>query len=131
MTFHHIGIFVKDIDYGQKTLQELIGIKKWSDTIHDPIQGVFVKFGYDSSQICYEIVAPADKHNPVEKVLRDGKNILNHIAFEVSDIDLEIKNLKSKGSLLISGPVKAKAFNNNSIAFLYTPLRFIIELIEK
>ena len=67
MTFHHIGIFVKDIEYGQNTLQELVGINNWSTTIHDPVQGVFVKFGYDLSGICYEIIAPADEHNPVEK----------------------------------------------------------------
>ncbi len=131
MKFDHIGIFVNSLEIGQKHLNEIFEIKAWSQVFFDPIQKVQVQFGYDSSKICYELVVPKGENNPVDKVLKDGKYILNHVAYKVENIDATIKRLKDKRCLLISGPNPAIAFKNKKIAFLYTPLKFIIEIIEK
>jgi len=131
MEFNHIGIFVKSLDIGRLKLSEILEIKKWSKPVVDSIQGVTVQFGYDSSNICYELVAPSSKINPVDNILKDGKNILNHVAYKVDNIDEAIKKLQNSNNILITGPVKAKAFQDKKIAFLFTQLRFIIELIEK
>ena len=69
--------------------------------------------------------------NPVDNVLSQGKNILNHVAYKVDNIEEAIKRLQNLNNILITGPIKAKAFDNKRIAFLFTKLRFIIELIEK
>jgi len=131
MEFNHIGIFVKSLEIGRQILTETLQIKNWSEPIVDSIQGVTVQFGYDSTDICYELVAPNAKVNPVDNVLKQGKNILNHVAYKVDNIDQAIKKLQDLNNILISGPVKAKAFNDKKITFLFTKLRFIIELIEK
>ena len=131
MEFNHIGIFVKTLENGRDELDKLFGIKKWYEPIIDDVQGVKVQFGYDSCGICYELVAPHSKINPVDNVLSQGKNILNHVAYKVDNIEEAIKRLQNLNNILITGPIKAKAFDNKRIAFLFTKLRFIIELIEK
>ena len=130
MKFDHIGVFVKSLSVGRKYLTEMVQIKSWSDPINDEIQGVSVQFGYDESGICYELVAPNGKINPVDNLLGQGKNIINHVGYKVNNLENEILRLQNLNCILVSGPTPAIAFNNKKIAFLYTPLKFIIELIE-
>lgn len=130
MNFNHIGIFVPSLAEGKTYLESILNISNWSEPIEDPIQKVLVQFGKDQLGLCYEIIAPCGDNNPVEPLLIQSKNILNHVAYTVENIEIEIKRLQGERCILISGPSPAKAFDNNKIAFLYTPLRFIIELIE-
>lgn len=130
MKFDHIGIFVPSIATGRKYLESILHVSNWTEPVDDPIQKVSVQFGTDLLGICYEIVAPCGENNPVDVLLSQSKNILNHVAYKVDNIDIEIERLIGERCILVSGPSPAKAFNNNNIAFLYTPLRFIIELIE-
>lgn len=130
MKFNHIGVFVSTLDSGRKYLESILHIANWTDPIEDPIQKVIVQFGIDMSGIRYEIIAPCGEGNPVQPLLLQSKNILNHVAYSVEDIGIEIKRLQGERCILISGPSPAVAFNRRKIAFLYTPLRFIIELIE-
>lgn len=130
MKFDHIGVFVKTLSSGREYLTEIVQIKSWSESFNDKIQGVSVQFGYDESGVCYELVAPNAEINPVDKLLSQGKNIINHVGYKVNNIEEEVLRLRSLNCLLVSGPTPAIAFNNKKIAFLYTPLKFIIELIE-
>ena len=66
--FHHIGIFVKSLAKGKKFFKDIIKIKKKSKIYNDKNLGVTIIFLYDKKNICYEIVAPLTKKNPVEKV---------------------------------------------------------------
>ena len=70
MKFDHIGIFVKEIDYGQTELSKVIEIFKKSEIFHDTLLNVSVQFCYDKCGICYELVAPYGENNPVESVLK-------------------------------------------------------------
>ena len=130
MKFDHLGIFVPSMAVGRKYLQSILHVTNWTEPVDDPVQKVSVQFGKDILGIRYEIVAPFGENNPVEPLLSQSKNILNHVAYKVDNIDSEIQRLCSERCILVSGPSPAKAFNNNKIAFLYTPLRFVIELIE-
>ena len=95
MKFDHIGIFVKSLEIGQKHLTKIFKINNWSQIYYDPVQKVDVQFGYDISNICYELVAPNGENNPVDKVLKDGKNVLNHVAYKVNNINDEIVRLQN------------------------------------
>jgi hypothetical protein len=130
MNFHHLGIFVNKINEGKKIFKELLNIKKSSKVILDKKMGVKVVFLYDSQNICYEIVSPYGKKNPVSKVLNQGFNILNHIAYKVKKFDGKIIDLRNKGYAPITLPIRSKAFKNKRVCFFLTPLNFIIELIE-
>lgn len=130
MKFDHVGIFVNSLLTGRTYLERILDVSNWTEPIHDPIQKVSVQFGTDRSGFRYEIVAPFGEINPVEPLISQDKNILNHVAYKVDEIEVEIERLRKERCILVSGPSPAKAFNNNKIAFLYTPLRFVIELIE-
>lgn len=130
MKFDHIGVFVPSLEIGRKHLENIFQISNWTNPVNDHLQKVYVQFGLDFSGIRYELVAPMGNNNPVDPLLKQSKNILNHVAYLVDDIDVSITRLKKERCLLISEPTPAVAFNNHRIAFLYTPLHFVIELIE-
>jgi methylmalonyl-CoA/ethylmalonyl-CoA epimerase len=130
MIFDHIGIFVKNLSTGEKHLRSILGIERFTETITDPVIRVQIRFGIDASGIRYELVAPHGPGNPVDGVLSSGKNILNHVAYRVADIDAEISRLEGDGSILLGPAVPAVAFGGARVAFLFTPLKLILELIE-
>lgn len=131
MKFNHIGIFVKTIKEGESFFQKILKIKKKTDEIKDYKIGVKVKFLYDESNICYEIVAPLTKNNPVDGALNSKKNILNHIAYKTKNFVSDNKKLRSINCIPVSKVFKAKAFNNSKVIFFLTSLGYIIELIEE
>ena len=131
MKFHHIGIFLSNIKNGETFFKKIIKIKRKSRIFFDIKLGVKVRFLYDDSGICYEIVAPHGKNNPVSKVLKKRGNILNHVAYETKNLKKTMNYLRKINCAPITKPQAAKAFNNRKIIFFLTPLNFIIEIIQK
>lgn len=130
MIFDHIGIFVRDLAVGRKRLSAILPIARYTDAVDDPTLGVRIQFGIDGSGIRYELVAPFGTPNPVDGVLAAGKNILNHVAYRVADLDAEADRLSRDGSVPLGEAKPAVAFNGARVIFLFTPLKFIVELIE-
>ena len=89
MQFDHVGIFVKDIEFGLRHLQDLLPISKMSQIYQDPLLNVIVQFCYDNDGVCYELVAPFRENNPVNTALSHN-NILNHIAYKSDEFELLI-----------------------------------------
>tara|TARA_X000000950_G_scaffold203876_1_gene245421 strand:- start:979 stop:1386 length:408 start_codon:yes stop_codon:yes gene_type:complete len=129
--FHHIGIFVKDLEYGKSEIKKFIDISSVSDEIVDELIGVKIIFVKDNSNVTYELVAPNGNDNPVTGVLKRGKDHLNHIAYECDSFENEINKLRSKGLIPLGKAKKAKAFQGAKVIFFLSPMGFIIELIEK
>ncbi|MBV1776292.1 VOC family protein [Burkholderiaceae bacterium DAT-1] len=130
MKFDHIGVFVTSLELGRTHLAAILDIHEWTDPIDDPIQKVSVQFGLDSSGIRFELVAPNGEGNPVTPVLGSGKNILNHVAYTVPDLDKKLAELRAARCMPLGPAQPATAFDGRRIAFVLTPLRMIIELIE-
>lgn len=131
MQFHHIGIFVKDLDYGIAEISKFVNIASFSDTVEDHGIGVKIQFLQDHSKIIYELVAPFGANSPVTGVLARGTNHLNHIAYTTSKFDEEMKRLRAEGMVPLGPPKNAKAFNDSRVMFFLSPLKFIIEIIEQ
>ena len=131
MKFHHIGIFIKTIEEGDAFFKKILRIKKQSNVFEDHKIGVRVKFLYDDLNICYEIVAPLTKKNPVDEVINSKKNILNHIAYKTNNFDKDIEKLRSLNCIPVSKVFHAKAFGNSKVIFLLTSIGYIIELIDE
>lgn len=131
MKFHHIGIFVKTIEEGDIFFKKILKIEKQSNIFEDYNIGVKVKFLYDHSNMCYEIVAPLTEKNPVDSVLNSKKNILNHIAYKSNNFEMDIEKLRSVNCIPISKVFNAKAFKDSKVIFFLTSIGYIIELIEK
>lgn len=130
MKFDHIGIFVKSLKFGRAKILSFLDIVSISREIKDPLNRVIVQFLYDKDNICYEIVAPYKKNNPVDQVIRSKKNILNHVAYKVKNFDQKINSLKKKNCIQLGQAKPAVAFNNARIAFFLTSVGIILEIIE-
>lgn len=131
MNFDHIGIFVKDIKIGLKHLKATFPITRYSQEYKDPLLKVIVQFCYDKDDICYELVAPYGDNNPVDSVLISNNNILNHIAYTSKTFDQTVKDLRKKGCVPLVVAKPAIAFDGARVIFFLTPLRMILEIIEK
>jgi methylmalonyl-CoA/ethylmalonyl-CoA epimerase len=131
MKFDHIGVFVQDIASGDAALADMIPIARRSEIFTDPVIKVQVQFLYDTSGICYELVAPFGEGNPVDGVLKTRRNILNHVAYRTPDLNATLEELGEKGAFPINRPTPAVAFGGKKVVFLLTPLNFIIEVIEE
>lgn len=131
MRFDHIGVFVSEIEHGRALLSALLPIVRVSEIFHDPLLKVAVQFLFDPTGICYELVAPNGLNNPVATALKTRKNILNHIAYRVDQLETTVAELRKRGCFPINDPRPAVAFGGHRVVFLYTPLDFIIELVEE
>ncbi len=130
MKFDHVGIVVDDIVKGRRLLLEMLGVAQWTEVFEDPGIGVYVQFGSGADGPCYELIAPLSEDSPVSGVLKDGHNILNHVAYLVGDLDAAAKTMRTLGCFPITDPQPAVAYEGNNVQFFLNPLRFIVELIE-
>jgi methylmalonyl-CoA/ethylmalonyl-CoA epimerase len=130
LRFHHIGLFVKDIDYGFQKLSQIISVEEVGELFIDDNLLVKVLFVKDLSGVAYELVAPYGDGNPVDGVLMSKKNILNHVAYISDNFERDILDLRKSGCIPLGPPKNAKAFNGAKVIFFLTALGFIYELIE-
>jgi len=137
LQFDHLGIIVPDLTAGRQFLEQTLGISRWTAITHDPNLCVSVQFGsappgsLQNAGPTYELIAPLGDAAPIANALRQGKHILNHVAYLTSDLDLSAEALRAQGCFA-TGPAKpAVAYSGNRVQFWLSPLRFIIELIEK
>lgn len=130
MKFDHIGIAVDDMDEGRQVLAAQFDLTRWTEVFEDPVIGVSVQFGIGEEGPCYELVAPLSAESPVSTALKSGKNILNHVAYLVEDIESAADSLQEMGCLPVVKAKPAVAFNGSLVQFFQSPLRFLIELIE-
>jgi methylmalonyl-CoA/ethylmalonyl-CoA epimerase len=96
----------------------------------DPIQKVTVQFGQDDSGLRFELVVPLDASSPVSGCLASRKNVLNHLAYQVTDLDAQAQRLRGLGCIPVTMPAPAVAFDGARIQFHLSPMSFIVELIE-
>lgn len=110
----------------------ILGYALRSGPFDDPIQKVSVCFlGTDNpADAVIELVAPLTDDSPIRGVLKRGGGAY-HMCFETPRLDERLEELIAKGCLLVSQPVPAVAFCGRRIAWIYTPTRQLIELLEE
>jgi methylmalonyl-CoA/ethylmalonyl-CoA epimerase len=128
--FHHIGLFVHNLNEGLEQLKKMLEIASISEVVSDENLLVHVQFVTDISGLKYELIAPFGVGNPVDPVLKSKKNILNHIAYVSNVFERDIAELREAGAIPLGVPKRAKAFNGCKVVFFLTKLGFIFELIE-
>ncbi len=132
LEFDHIGLIVGELAAGRAFLQHALGLTCWTDSIDDPGIKVRVQFGSaPGSPIVYELVAPLGEDSPVAGALRNSKSILNHMAYRTPDLRQSAAHLRGMGCFPAGDPQPAVAYSGCLIQFWVSPLRFLIELIEK
>lgn len=131
MKLHHIGKVVKDLSEARASYASLFGLKALGDPVIDPLQKVAVQFlAFESgSSPVIELVSPISKESPVSKFLEKGGG-LHHFCFEVDDIMKSIEELRGKGALVLGNPEPGKGHGDRMTAWIYTPTKELIELVE-
>ncbi len=116
MKLEHIGIAVKNLEASNELFRVLF------DTPHYKVESVesehvstsFFKTG--ESKI--ELLEATDPNSPIAKFIDKKGEGVHHLAFEVVDIDFELKRLQAEGFQLIHETPKDGA-DNKRIAFLH------------
>ncbi|WP_066807575.1 VOC family protein [Sphingomonas asaccharolytica] len=129
-TFDHIGVVVKSLSKGQSHFTHTLGAEWWTDPLVDQVNGVALQFCRDQSGIVYELLSPMGADSPIASALAGRKNLLNHVAYRVSDLTASAAHLRAAGSMPTAEPKMAVAFGGALIQFFVTPINTIIELIE-
>ena len=132
MKLHHVGIVTSDIKSGIQHHNALFNFHPITEIVEDPIQKVAVVLlsGQEAESVSIELIAPLSDDSPVANILKERTH-LYHLCFIVEDIEEALKNARKQGSIIISKPVPAKLYNEKRIAFIYTPDKYVVELLEK
>ena len=132
MKLHHVGIVTGDIEAAIRRHKKMFGFVPITEVVDDPIQKVSVVMlsGPEPDSVPIELIAPLSEDSPVSKILK-GTARLYHLCFEVDNIEEALKKLRSQGAIIISNPVPAELYEGERIAFVYTPDKYVVELLEK
>lgn len=132
MQFLHLGVAVPSLDKALPVYEKLFGYRLVSGPFDDPIQRVSVCFlSRDApGEISIELVAPLGAESPVHRTLTKGGNSAYHTCYGTDDLDSALAFMAGNGCIVVSKPVPAVAFDNRRIAWLFTPTRQLIELVE-
>jgi methylmalonyl-CoA/ethylmalonyl-CoA epimerase len=129
MKLDHVGIVVKNLESYGKAYATNLGLTVDSQIFHDPIQRVRVQFWCDGHGGRLELIEAATEDSPVNRALEKGRG-LNHLCYEVDDIDTRVREAVNRGAILASQVVPAVAFGGRRIAFLYFRELGLIEFVE-
>lgn len=129
MRLHHVGIAVKDLNSHGAAYASFLGLIPDSVVYHDPIQKVRIQFWRDSSGNQLELIEPADPNSGVSRAVAKGGG-LNHLCYEVENIEQQVADSVKNGAILLGTIVPAVAFSGRRIAFLCFRKVGLIEFLE-
>lgn len=112
----HLGIAVKNIEESSKIYETLLNSKcyKIEEVESEGVKTAFYQIG--ESKI--ELLEATKTDSPIAKFIEKKGQGIHHIAFDVEDINAEIKRLESEGFQLINSQPKNGA-DDKVIAFLH------------
>lgn len=116
MKLEHIGIAVKDIEKSNELFAALFDAPhyKIESVASEGVKTSFFQVG--ASKI--ELLEATSPDSPIAKFIEKKGEGIHHMAFEVDNIDAEIKRLSERGFNLIHTEAKDGA-DNKRIAFLH------------
>lgn len=131
MEFDHVGIVVADIGEGLRHLRSLLPVQAATPRFDDHNLTVSVQFVRDSKGMVYELIAPLGPNSVVGQALGKKRDLLNQVAYRTRDIAETGSALRRSGSFPLGEAKPAIAFGGALVQFLFTPLGFVLELIEQ
>tara|TARA_B110000438_G_C15713525_1_gene606444 strand:+ start:681 stop:1082 length:402 start_codon:yes stop_codon:yes gene_type:complete len=112
----HIGIAVANLDAANQLFEKLLGKENYKiETVEsEGVKTSFFKVG--ESKI--ELLEATNDNSPITKYINKRGEGIHHLAFNVEDIEKEIKRLKGEGFTLINENYKEGA-DNKLVCFLH------------
>lgn len=129
---HHVGVATKKLEATAQLLEQMFGYRTISGPFADPIQRVAVSFLTMSKEdtVELELVEPLTADSPVQSILQKDGGTAYHLCLETADLDAALLHARSLRCVVVSAPAPAVAFGGRRIAWVYTPTRQLIELVE-
>jgi len=112
----HIGIAVKNLEESNALFAKLFG-KPHYKTESVESEGVNTSF-FQVGENKIELLEATNENSPIAKFLNKKGEGVHHIAFDVTDIEVEIKRLQSEGFVVLNEKPK-KGADNKLVAFLH------------
>ena len=126
---HHIGIVVPEIE-AAIGFYEGLGFSREGSVVADPVQKVKIQFMRDAAEASrIELLEPSGPDSPVAAALQKGGG-LNHLCYQVADIEEAVSSFKKLGSAVISEAVPAPAISSCRVIFLFHRRHGVFELVE-
>lgn len=112
----HIGIAVDNMEEAISTYENLLNTKcyKIEEVKSENVKTAFFKIGHSK----IELLEATDPESAIAKYISKRGKGMHHIAFDVENIEAEIKRLENLGFQLIQKSPKNGA-DNKLIAFLH------------
>lgn len=112
----HIGIAVKSLEASNILFEKLFGIPpyKEEEVLSEGVKASFFMNGPNK----IELLEAINPDSPIAKFIDKKGEGIHHIAFDVNNIDEEIKRLKKEGFVVLNETPKIGA-DNKLVAFLH------------
>ena len=112
----HIGIAVKSLESSNLLFEKLFGQPpyKQEEVVSEGVKTSFFMNGPNK----IELLEATNSDSPIAKFIDKKGEGIHHIAFDVNDIEEEIKRLKSEGFIVLN-EVPKKGADNKLVAFLH------------
>lgn len=112
----HIGIAVKDLAISVPLFEKLLNSSCYKTEMveNEKVNTAFFKTGGTK----VELLESTDPNGVIAKFIERKGEGLHHIAFEVADINTEMKRLQDEGFILLSDKPK-KGADNKLVCFLH------------
>jgi len=126
----HIGIAVKDIDKSNTLFKKLFGKEHYKvESVES--EGVSTSF-FMLGETKIELLEASNENSAIAKFIEKKGEGIHHIAYEVDNIDEEMKRLSAEGFELIHQQAKDGA-DNKRICFLHPKSTngVLVELCEE
>lgn len=116
LRIEHIGIAVKELGKSNDLFTKLLGVENYKieEVLSEGVNTSFYRVGENK----IELLEATGPDSPIAKFIdRKGEGI-HHIAFEVEDIEVEMKRLREEGFILFNDAPKRGA-DNKLVCFLH------------
>lgn len=126
----HIGIAVENIEKAMKFYADTLGLKFEGEEVVGEQKVKTAFFPTGDTEI--ELLEATDPESPIAKFINKKGEGIQHIAWQVEDIDAALKELEGKGVRLIDTKPRLGA-GGKRIAFIHPQDTFgvLVELAEK
>ena len=130
MKLEHIGIAVKELTTSIPLFEQLLNTPCYK-TEKVPTEGVSTAF-FQTGDSKIELLEATKETSPIAKFIGKKGEGIHHIAFEVDNIEAEMKRLQALGFELLSDTPKPGA-DNKRVCFLHpkTTNGVLVELCQE
>lgn len=112
----HIGIAVKDLKTSNTLFEKLFGTSNYKieEVESEGVKTSFFRVGHNK----IELLEATSENSPIAKFIDKRGEGIHHIAFDVDDIESEIKRLQEEGFVVLNETPK-KGADNKLVTFLH------------